>query len=300
MKHEGLLETRDGTQIWYGLTCKDKLPVVLTDGIGCDGFIWPYVVDHFADSYSLLRWHYRGHGRSESPPTPQGLSIEDLAEDLHELLQHLGIERAVLAGHSMGVQVILEYYRRHPERVAALVPMCGSYERPADTFHDTDRYRPVFDAAIRLFTTSKVAALLWRHLTPSKLGLHLARIAELNRHLVRAADFMPYLKHLGRMDPEVFFHMLGHAIDHSAKDVLETIDVPTLIIAGDTDKFSPLRCSIHMNRSIPFSQLAVLRGGSHAAPIEMPDEVEAQLEPFLENIARVEGFAAVVQTDKSQ
>lgn len=293
MKYEAFHTATDGTRIWYGHSNLGSLPLVLCDGIGCDGFIWPYLIDRFRDDHTIVRWHYRGHGRSEVPRDLSHLSIEDLVEDLFGILDELGLERVVLAGHSMGVQVILEAMRHHSHRVAGLVPICGSYGRPADTFHGTHLYRPVFERAIRTVRRlPRLSTAIWRRILPTGLSLQVARFTELNRELVRPVDFMPYLEHLSTMRADVFFRMLEFAIDHTTEDLLETIDVPTLIIAGEHDKFTPAACSEEMHRRIPNAGLVVIEGGTHTAPIERPDDMEAALEPFLKDLLARENAAA--------
>ncbi|MFU8804331.1 MAG: alpha/beta fold hydrolase, partial [Bradymonadaceae bacterium] len=106
----------DGTRLWYGTVGKGPA-LVLCDGLACDGFIWPYVIDHFCDHFTIVRWHYRGHGGSDNPKIASHVKVEDFCEDLNGILAALDISSAVFMGHSMGVQVILEYYRQFPEQV---------------------------------------------------------------------------------------------------------------------------------------------------------------------------------------
>src|SRR5690606_12058955 len=107
VRYEAFHHTDDGTRVWYAwsrdVDKSERLPLVLCDGIGCDGFIWPYVIDRFRDDHPIIRWHYRGHGRSAVPTDLSRLSLQDLVADLEGILDTLGVEKAVFAGHSMGV-----------------------------------------------------------------------------------------------------------------------------------------------------------------------------------------------------
>lgn len=283
MRHEGFHRADDDTQIWYGWSGDGDPPLVLCDGIGCDGFIWPYIIDRFAPSHRIVRWHYRGHGRSAKPSDLSRLSMQDVVTDLEGVIERLELGPVVLLGHSMGVQVILEFYRHRPDLVCGLVPICGAPGRPADSFYGTDKLRPVFDHFIKLVKRApQVARVLWTRLLPTRLSMVIARYTELNRHLVKNADFWPYLQHIGEMDAEIFFRMLEYLIDHDATDLLPDIDVPTLVIAGDSDGFTPLACSELMAEQLAFGELLVLEGGTHTAPIELPDLVEEALDRFLE------------------
>lgn len=273
---------RDGTRLWYG-TVGQGPALVLCDGLACDGFIWPYIIDHFCEHFRIVRWHYRGHGGSDNPKIPTRVHIEDFCDDLQGILEALDIKEAVFMGHSMGVQVILEYYRRNPEQVQALVPLCGSYKHPLDTFHNSDRLRralPYLNGAIDL--APETLQILWKTLLPRKLWYSFAvRSAEVNGRLLRQHDFLPYLEHVSTMDLKVFLRVLGELAAHSAEAILPEIAVPTLIIAGEDDTFTPMFRSEEMADAIPDSEFVVVPGGSHVAPLEVPDLVNGAVEKFL-------------------
>ncbi len=93
MRTEGFHETADGQTIWHGMTGPQSGPaLVLSDGIACDGFAWPYVIDHFGATLRILRWHYRGHGRSTAPDNDEQLSLDVLASDLNGILDDQRID----------------------------------------------------------------------------------------------------------------------------------------------------------------------------------------------------------------
>src|SRR5207253_438622 len=183
-----------------------------------------------------------------------------------------GQKRAVFLGHSMGVQVALEYHRRHPEDVEALVLMCGSHGLPLDTFHDSTVLKRVFPALLAAAERWPDAMkAFWKLLVPSEFAYQVATHLEVNGKLVRRPDFEPYFRHLASMDVRVFLGMLKEASEHSAWDHLPDIDVPTLIVAGTQDTFTPYWLSEEMHQRIPGSDLLTVPGGTHVAPIEQPE-----------------------------
>src|SRR5262249_14439071 len=146
----------------------------------------------------------------------------------------------VLLGHSMGVQVSLEAYRRHRDRVASLVLMCGSYGNPLRTF----RGRRTLEVALPFIrlgarTLPRSARTAWRGIIPTETAFIIAKLVEINPQLVRREDFFPYLEGISRVDPLLFLEMLAHAGRHSAREVLPQIEVPTLVVAGERDGFTP-------------------------------------------------------------
>ncbi len=284
---EGFAVARDGSPLYYrtlgvGVGAEGALPIVLSDGIGCDGYVWKYLERALADERRIVHWHYRGHGRTPEPRDRSRVSMADLADDLACVMDAAGVERAVLAGHSMGVQVCLEAYRRYRDRVAGLVLMCGAYGHPLRTF----RGRRTLEAALPWIAfgvnrAPNVVAAVWRNLVPTRLAFGLATRIEVNPDFVHLEDFMPYLEHIARVDLPLFLDMLAHAGRHSAKDILPTVEVPALIVAGARDNMTPRVLSEEMARTIPGATLLVVEDGSHTAPIERPHLVNDAVLRFL-------------------
>jgi pimeloyl-ACP methyl ester carboxylesterase len=284
---EGYAVARDGSPIFYRLLGHhtETVPVVLCDGIGCDGFIWKYLERSLAATRRVLHWHYRGHGRTPEPRSRRRVAMADLADDLACVLDAAQLDRAVHFGHSMGVQVCLETYRRYPDRVAGLGLLCGSYGTPLRTFRSRktlETVLPYLSFAVNL--APHAMSFWWKRLVPTQLAFSVAKKLELNADLIRIEDFMPYLEHIAGVDLPLFLSMLAHAGRHSAREILPAIDVPTLIVAGERDNFTPLNLSLEMNRLIPSSELLVVDGGSHTAPIERPQLVLETVGKFLERV----------------
>jgi pimeloyl-ACP methyl ester carboxylesterase len=275
----------DGTKIWYGLQGAGPT-LVLCDGLGCDGYVWPYIMDHFDERFTVVRWHYRGHGRSDDPQDLSTLSIPRFVEDLRALLHHLRDEGkltlpALLAGHSMGCQVILEYATRHPDEVRALVPICGSYGRPLDTFQGKGAFRPVFEKALAWVEKYPNASeAVWRQGFRSPFGWSIASRTEINPALVMRSDFEPYLRHMGRIKARVFLRTLLAVADHDAGPNLGQLQTPALIFAGKKDRFTPMHLSERMARELPHARLVVLEEGTHTAPLEVPEQINVELDAF--------------------
>src|SRR2546427_3779940 len=145
---DGFVEAEDGTRIHYSVVGQGGSTLLCCDGIGCDGFAWKYVVRDFAPTHRIVRWHYRGHGRSGIPEDRTHVGFDDISDDMAAVLRATGVKEAVLLGHSMGVQVALEYHRRHPENVLGLALICGSHGLPLDTFHDSRMLKTIFPAPL--------------------------------------------------------------------------------------------------------------------------------------------------------
>ena len=277
---ERTVRASDGTELYARRTRgadASGLPIVCCNGIGVATFFWKYVERHFAAERPVILWDYRGHGESGEPPTLDNLTMEQNARDLLAVLDSFGIDKAVLAGHSMGVQVILESYRQFPERVAALVPTLGTYGRPVHTFLDSPILAPLaFILAHRLVIRggkrlARIQRTALKKPFIARFAALLARLARLvHPAMMPQADLEAYLNHFGDFSPEVFFRMAEKMALHTAEDILDSIQVPALVIPGERDIFTPLWLSEEMADRIPKARLLVVPQGSHAALVEQP------------------------------
>jgi pimeloyl-ACP methyl ester carboxylesterase len=275
----------DGSAIHYRVRGPADAPaVVFCDGIGCDGYVWKYLEAELAATHRIVHFHYRGHGLTPAPRDPRRVDITDLADDLAAVLDAAVGDNAgaILAGHSMGVQVALEFYRRHKARVNGLILLCGSYGTPLRTFkgkRTLEQVLPFVRFAVNRLPG--IAQSLVARIVPTELAYQIATRFEINGALIRREDFFPYLEHMAKVDVRLFLEMLAAAGRHTCKELLEHIDVPTLIITGDRDGFTPAQLSDEMHRLIRDSELHVVQGGSHTAPIERPAEVTEKIADFL-------------------
>lgn len=269
----GFAEAPDGTRLFFGVRGQGPA-VVLTDGIGCDGFAWKYFQPHVAADHRTVHWHYRGHGRSGLPKDPARIDIAAHARDLLAVMDKAGVEKAILCGHSMGVQVSLETYHLAPDRVAGLAMMCGSYGKVTATFHGSDVLKRVLPTVIQFVEENQgLVRALWGRIPPGIAFKLASLMGEVDGVSLREEDFRWYLEHVASLEPSLFLSMLKLAGEHTAEDYLPQIHVPSLIVAAERDTFTPSRLAEHMAETIPGAELVMLKGASHAAPVEQPETV---------------------------
>jgi len=273
----------DGSPLFYEFWGERgaQTPVLLCDGIGCDGYVWRYLRPDLSDRFGVHP-HYRGHGRTSAPKDPARVTIEDLADDVASVLDDAQVERAVLIGHSMGVQVALETYRRHASRVAGLVLVCGAPSHPLKTFKGSAALEDVLPIVQKwIHRVPGVINRVTRTLLPTRLAYEVASRLEIRGELVEPRDFMPYLEGMARIDTRLFVAMLSAAGQHSAEDLLPEISAPTLVIAGERDGFTPPERSRAMAAAIPGAELLEIPQASHTAPIERPHLVDNAVRDFI-------------------
>ena len=256
--------------------------LVLCDGLCCDGFIYKYLWDDLARLGQVAHFHYRGHGRSELPQDPARIDVPALAQDLLTVIDHLGTDQVVLFGHSLGTQVALEAYRRRPEAIRGLVLICGSFGRVTHTFKGSNLLATVLPDLIDWATRHpKFARALWARV-PVNVALRVAGLmGDINIRAVRVEDVAPYFQHVIHVDFEMFLRMLKCAGEHSAEDLLPSVSVPTLVIAGGRDTITPPDLSKAMRDAIPNAKLCLIADGTHIAPLEHRQAVSDAIQGFL-------------------
>lgn len=278
----GFASAADGTRLFYG-SRGSGAGLVLLDGIGCDGWAWNHIQPHLAQSHRVVHVHYRGHGRSGPSIDPAAIDIVTLSEDVLRVLDAAEVNPAVVLAHSMGTQVALELYRRAPERVRALVLICGSYGHITHTFHGNDLLHRVLPKLIEQVNKHRgVARALWGRLPPQFAFKVAGWLGEIDGMSLAAEDFRQYVEHLSDIDLDAYLAMLQKAGEHSAEDMLAQVRVPCLVISAERDTFTPVQVVREFAERIPGAEYFELPGASHAAPVERARVINERVDAFLE------------------
>ncbi len=289
--HEFQAASEDGSRLYVrAQACtsaasdgrRSPVTTLFTDGILCDGFIYRYLWDDLGDLCNVAHWHFRGHGRSSAPAVRGNIDVEHHASDLNTVRSALAHPEVVLVGHSFGTQVALEAYRQRPERVRALILLCGADGRITYTFKGSDQL------AVRL---PKFAGFVARHPTltrsllsrlPGKVATYIARYTgDVDARTLQPPDMHAYFEHLSTLDPELMLEMVRLAGEYSAREWLSEVDVPVLVVAGERDTFIPPEVSEEMASQLPGATFCTIPGATHAAPIEHPELLKLRVEKFL-------------------
>jgi non-heme chloroperoxidase len=277
----GYLQSFDGTRLFYSVEGKGK-PLVFCYGLVCSSLHWTYQIEHFSRSYKAAWMDYRGHGNSDTPKDMTSLTVENLARDLFLFLDEIGVHEAVFLGHSMGVNTVLEAYRQHPERVLGMVLANGTAKRPLETLFDTNLLEPVFGLARFIHGRSpKLLRKLWSLQKGNPLARSIIQFGGFNPHLTSPDDVQLYVDQMTRLDPGTLLHLIQSYDLYDASSWLHSVQVPTLIIAGERDKVTPLSQQELLHQLIPGSRLEVIRHGSHCPQMDLPDLVNMKIERFL-------------------
>jgi len=260
----------DGVRLYYkDVGSPTYPPIVLIHGFPFSHEMWNPQIELLKSSHRVIAYDLRGQGRSEVGDGQY--TVELLVDDLIALLDKLQVERAILCGLSMGGYVALRAIERNTERVSALA-LCDTKSEA-----DSDETKLTRAASIRAIKENMLEAyadgFLRGALTP--LGLKDRRIVRSARKMISKNQALglcgTLLALAGRTDTTSF---------------LPRIEVPTLILVGESDKITPPDLSRRMQSLIPKSELHVIPHAAHLSNIENPKEFNRHLLSFLEKLPK--------------
>jgi 3-oxoadipate enol-lactonase len=216
---------------------------------------------------AVLLYDCTGHGASPKPPGPY--SVAGFAADLARLLDHLGWDKALVAGASMGGCVALAFMKEHGHRASAL----GLVDTTAWYGADAPRqWEERAQQALRGGMKALIDFQVTRWFGDAFRAAHPAVVAQCVATFLKN-DVPAYAEAC---------RMLGAA---DLRSVLPCIDVPTAVIVGDEDYATPLAMARELHRGIRGATLTVLEGARHLTPLERPEEIAAQLRRLLDPVA---------------
>ncbi len=260
------IRLRDGVELVYEVRGrrKDVLPVVLIHSLGMDHTFWNAVTPALAEETAVLVYDCRGHGRSGKPDGPY--RVEGFAEDLVQLLDHIGWRSAVIAGASMGGCITLAFAAAYPERAAGL----GLFDTTA-WYNAPDKWEERAHTA----ETKGLDALLEFQTTRWFTDSFRA-----SRKDVLDESVAVFLRNIPKAYAETC-RMLG-ACNMTA--ALPRLRMPTRIVVGDEDYATPVAMSQTLNRGIASSTLTVIPNARHLTPLECPQQIAAELEKLMQAV----------------
>jgi len=283
MRQTGFVEAIDGTRIAWRAE-GEGLPLVFCNGLANDAFQWGTVLWRLRGRARLITWDYPGHGESEPARTRSAVEIPNVIVGLRRVVRAAAGDegQVVLLGYSLGCQLVLESWRTFSERIGALVCVLGTPGRPFETFlgarwlgrlsHGVVKMTPVPVLGVAL----KVPGLL------GPVAHASSKVGGITEKGVAYRDFKGFFDHLGRLDAGSFRGLCLAAQRHSAEDLLPRVVVPTLVVAGGEDAFTPPALARGMDEALPDSELVFLPGASHAGLVGHGEQIAAAVEGFLQ------------------
>lgn len=257
--------TINGIQFGYDLFGQRGAPIVLIHGFGLNRKIWIPMVTEYLRNQKVILPDLRGHGESEAVPGPYPMAL--LAEDLVSLLAFLGVEKAIICGHSMGGYVTLAFAEHHPQQMAGMGLITTRAEADTDEGR-SNRYEMV--EAVKQKGSAPLGDSLGPRLTKDK-GL-----AQEMRTML--AETPP---------AGIIGALRGMASRPDRRALLPEIPVPALVVAGEEDQIIDVESAKKMADALPEGVFLSIPGAGHLPMLEAPESLGKGL---LNLINRVEAF----------
>jgi pimeloyl-ACP methyl ester carboxylesterase len=232
----------DGVRIYYTDQGRGE-PIILIHGVAANSDInWrrPGVIRVLSRDFRVIAFDLRGHGLSGQPTDPNAYGIE-MVEDIGRLMDHLGLQKAHMAGYSLGGFILLKYVTLHPERVESAAICAAGWIDPTNPIIIPNPYQPpaqttpaaMRSADLSLFT-GKNSLFHW---VKNAVGDRLV-----NKTAIKALK--KNYNQLGVPEP-----------------ALEANAVPSICFVGTRDGFLPL--AHDLERHMSDLQLVIFDGASH-------------------------------------
>jgi pimeloyl-ACP methyl ester carboxylesterase len=250
----------NGLEMYYEIHGSGPPLVLLHGAFSAIGTSFGELLPSLAESRQVIAFEMQAHGRTADIDRP--LSIEQMADDVAAALRKLGIERADIFGYSMGASVALHLAIRHPDVVRKLVLASVAY--------NLSGVHPGLMDGLAEMKPEMMYGSMWHE--------------EYTRIAPNPDDFATLFAKKTQMDRN---------LEDVPAEVIESIEVPTLLIIGDSDLVRPEH-AVEMFRllgggvfgdtpaGLPHSQLAVLPGTSHVTLVHRAELLLSIIPPFLD------------------
>ena len=272
------MKVRDGTRLVYEIhgAADARSRLVLIHSLGMDRAFWAPVIERLTAEQgaglAILAYDCRGHGKSDKPAGPY--RVEGFADDLADLMDHVGWRSAIVAGASMGGSIALAFAAAYPARVEAL----GLFDTTA-WYNAPDKWEERAAKSENAGLKEMIDFQVTRWFTD---GFRTAR-----PDIVKDSVDVLLANRPGAYAETC--RMLGV---FNLTAALPRITVPTHIVVGDEDYATPVAMAETLHRGIAGSTLTVLTGARHLTPLETPERVAAELTRLINMAAAASAGAA--------
>jgi pimeloyl-ACP methyl ester carboxylesterase len=280
---EGRVTSADGTSITYYEVGTGPRRWLMPPAMGAPLIAMKHILERFAEEFTIVSWDQRGFYRSSAPADPEAFRVEDHMRDMEAVIAATGLERFVLGGWSMAVQLSLELQHRRPDAVQALVLINGPFERALASIAPGRAGELAALGALRAAVASKkvLMPLSRRILGAPGMGKLLHRVGIVAEN---PGFFEEVLAEFCRVDWGYYFTMTRHLHDHSAAAYLSEIKIPTLITTGTRDFMTPVATAERLHRAISGSELFVVPRATHYIVTEFPELLTRRIAEFLSRV----------------
>ena len=241
------------------------VPLLFVHGFPLDHSMWRSQAEGLSDSFQIVIPNLRGFGGT--PPLPGVASMAVMADDLALLLDKLAIPKVVLVGLSMGGYIAWQFWLRHRSRLEGLV-VCDT--RAGADSAETAKGRRVMAERVRKEGCGFLVETMVPRLFAASPMSRSPEVVDAIQRVIRQAD-----------REGVAAALLGMAERPDMTDQLSRVDLPSLVICGESDVISPPSEMRSIALAIPNARYVEIPDAGHLAPLEQPGAVNDAIRDFV-------------------
>jgi len=244
-------------------------PLLMINGLGGNMTSWFRILPLLSQEHRVIAFDNRGAGRTDKPDIPY--TMEMMADDIAGLLDAIGIDAAHIFGISLGGMIALNFALLHPQRIISLILGCTRCGGPHSIADDSGARGVLDPTRLQTMTVEERA----REMFPYRWSQEfIDNNPEIIEEQIALSKKYP-------IDPTGYTRQMEAANTHDTYDRLPEIKLPTLVIAGDTDRLIPIENSGIIASRIPGAELVILEKMGHGFYTEARDETSRIIMDFM-------------------
>ena len=252
---EGLVHaTVNGITLAYSDT-GSGLPIVFLHAFPLNRTMWTQQEAALSSQFRVITIDLRGHGESDAPLWHY--SLDQAADDVRALLDHLSIAQALFVGLSMGGYILLALYRKYPDRVRGMV--LADTKAQADLPEGKAGRFQMAQIAYKQGSPAITEIMIPKLLSPATIQTR-PEIVQRVRTMIE-----------GNQISGIAGDLMAMAERPDSVPFLKQITSPTQIIVGELDQATPPADARLMAEQIPNAKLAIIPNAAHLANLEQPE-----------------------------
>ena len=269
----------NGINVHYKIMGQGEPVFVLLHGFGASLFSWHAVMEPFSQLGTVIAYDRPAFGLTDRPMTWTGenpYSPQANVNLLLGLLDHFGVQKAILVGNSAGGTVSMQFYLQHPERVESLILVDPavyeggggpSWLRPIYNTPQMNHLGPLFVRSIQ------------------KSGLDLIRMAWYDPSKITQATWDGYTKPLKADNwDRALWYLTAASQPSDLPAHLSEFILPVIVITGDTDKIVPTEDSVRLANALPNAKLVIIPQAGHVPHEEQPVLFMQAVDEFVQSL----------------
>jgi len=230
--------------------------------------------------FHIIALDLPGYGESEQLPTDKNYSIQGMAEIVNEFLKVRKVKPDVVAGLSMGADVVVEFGLKYPESAVSLAPI-GT---PIQQFNKLGPF--LYKLYMYLWNRNKFTQKIGRRLVSNYYYGHFTS-KFLNMHKYDRELIDTYGLHARRkISGKVLFNMSTSIIKYDSETTIKNLKIKTRLIYGKHDKLIDFKWARALSENNPNIEIDLIKKGGHVVSLERPKEVAQSIREFVEKLPK--------------